>query len=168
MIFISLTIRSSFYKIKSKLKTVFKLSGIVILLFVVMLTACKKEADEVDVVPEITFVSVTPTTAKEFQDSLTFTISYKDGNGDLGENSPDTKNLFLTDNRIGITYSYRIQQLAPDNADIAIQGQLHVVLKNIAITDSSNQQQATFNINVTDRAGNKSNTVTSSVVTITK
>lgn len=150
------------------MKTVFKLSGIGVLLFVVLIASCKKESTAINVIPEITFISVTPTTAKAFQDSLTFTISYKDGNGDLGENSPDVKNLFLTDNRIGITYSYRIQQLAPDDAEIAIQGQLNIVLKNIAITDSSNQQQTTFSIYVIDRAGNKSNVVNSEVVSINK
>lgn len=150
------------------MKKNFKISGFIILFFLTIIASCKKEQTEISAVPEITFVSVTPIAAKEFQDSLIFTISYKDGDGDLGENSPDVKNLFLTDNRIGITYSYRIQQLAPDGANIAIQGNLNTVLKNIAITDSSNQQQATFSIYVTDRAGNMSNTVTSSVVNVSK
>lgn len=149
-------------------KTLFKISGLIILYFLTIIVSCKKEPTEISDVPEITFVSVTPNAVKEFQDSLIFTISYKDGDGDLGEKSPDVKNLFLTDSRIGITYSYRIQQLAPDGANIAIQGNLNTVLKNIAITDSSNQQQATFSIYVIDRAGNKSNTINSSVVMISK
>jgi hypothetical protein len=146
--------------------TILKVVGV--LVFCLMISSCKKDETAISAVPEITFVSVTPTAVKEFQDSLIFTISYKDGDGDLGENSPDVKNLFLTDNRIGVTYSYRIQQLAPDGANISIQGNLNTVLKNIAITDSSASQQATFSIYVVDRAGNKSNTVNSSVVNVSK
>jgi hypothetical protein len=142
---------------------------IVLLVVIVLFAACKKDEDsKMSDIPELEFVSVTPSNAKEFIDSLIFAVRYKDGNGDLGENNPDVKNLFLVDNRIGITYEYRISQLAPTGSSIATEGNLNVVLQNIVITDSSTQQNATFSIYVKDRAGNVSNTVTSGTIVVTQ
>ena len=118
--------------------------------------------------PSIAFVSLTPSAAKQYTDQVTLTISYKDGNGDLGENNPDVKNLFVTDSRNKVEYKYRISQLAPDTT-IAIQGNLNIQLNTVAILDTNNVSETlTYNIYVTDRAGNQSNTVTSSVLTVTK
>lgn len=143
--------------------------NIILVAIIVLFAACKKDEDtKMSNIPSLEFVSVTPSNAKEFIDSLVFTVRYKDGNGDLGENNPDVKNLFLVDNRIGITYEYRISQLAPTGSSIATEGNLNVVLQNIVITDSSTQQNATFSIYVKDRAGNVSNTVTSGTIVVTQ
>jgi hypothetical protein len=118
--------------------------------------------------PEIGVVSISPSTVKEFQDQVTIVISYQDGDGDLGENNPDVSNLFLTDNRIGVTYEYRIPQLSPDNSDLIIKGNLNVVLKNTGITNGASSQTVNYSLYVVDRAGNKSNTVTTSDVMVVK
>ena len=136
--------------------------------FVMLISACKKADTTINKVPILDFVSVTPNDVHEFQQALVFTVHYKDGDGDLGENNPDAKNLFLIDNRIGIKYQYRLQQLSPSNSTIAIDGDFNVELKTVALTDSSLVQNATFSIYVVDRAGNQSNTVTSSNVIIRK
>ncbi|MEO8149151.1 MAG: hypothetical protein ABI723_16010 [Bacteroidia bacterium] len=146
-----------------------KYSSLSIIIIVCMIfSSCKKDKPEVSSTPEISFISATPGTVIEYQDSLVLKISYKDGDGDLGENNPDVKNLFVTDNRIGITYPFRIQQLAPTGSTISIEGELNAVINNLAITDAGNSQTATFTIYVKDRAGNQSNSVTSSDVTIIK
>lgn len=144
-----------------------------LLIFLVVLASlvvqsCKKDEEGLpDITPSLEFVSVTPLSATEFSDSLVFTIHYKDGDGDLGENSPDVKNLFLTDNRIGIQYEYRVQQLAPDGSDVAIEGDLQVVLNTVARVDTALAQEAvTFTIYMKDRAGHTSNSVVSPAVTI--
>ncbi len=127
--------------------------------------ACKK--DELSDVPDIELKSVAPATVQAFSDTLTFTIFYRDGNGDLGENSPDVYNLFLTDNRNSITYKYRIQQLGPDGSAIAIQGNLNVKLPGVPILDNNNTTETvTYSIYVVDRAGNKSNTITTGNITV--
>lgn len=149
--------------IKNIIKVFIWIAGVGMLYF---FSSCKKEKPETSVIPEITFVQIIPATVKEYSDSLVITISYKDGDGDLGENNPDTKNLFLTDNRIGITYAYRIKQLAPSGSEISITGELNIVLPQLAITDSSNSQQTTFSIYVKDRAMNQSNVITTPAVTI--
>ena len=47
--------------------------------------------------PNIEFVKLSPETAIQYADEITLTIKYIDGNGDLGENDPDVKNLYVTD-----------------------------------------------------------------------
>lgn len=149
----------------------FRLSTLGSILFVASISlnsGCKKDDDPfADKAPSIDLLSLTPQVVVEFEDSLVFNIKYRDNDGDLGENDPNVKNLFITDNRIGIVYDYRIQQLAPSGSSIAIEGTLQVVLNSVARTDTSlAQESATFSVYVKDRAGNKSNTVTSGAITI--
>lgn len=136
-------------------------------LLALLYAGCKK--DELTDTPYIELKSSNPSTIQAFSDTLTFTVFYKDGDGDLGENNPNIYNLFLKDNRNGITYKYRIQQLAPTGSDIAIQGSLDVKLASVPMLDDNNQTEtATYSIYLVDRAGNQSNTVTSGNITITQ
>lgn len=145
-----------------------KFSTYILLMLLLILNSCKKDKITYSEIPEIEFLSVSPQVVTEFEDDLTFTIKYLDGDGDLGENNPDVVNLFLSDQRINITHEFRINQLSPSGSSIPIAGQLNVVLKGLGITDGSIQQAATFSIYVVDRAGNVSNTVVSNPVTIKK
>ncbi len=119
-------------------------------------------------VPQITFISVNKTTIREFQDELIFTISYLDGNGDVGFENADSASLFVTDNRFPLTFPYHLSPFAPLDTSITIQGVLNVVQENIILKDpNATQETATFTIKLKDRAGNWSNEVTSPQVTIT-
>ena len=130
--------------------------------------ACKKE-DKKSTLPQITLQSIAPLSVKEFQDSLEIVIRYKDEDGDLGSADPESKNLFITDNRMGLRYEYRIQQLAPTGAMVSIEGDVKVVLNTLAILDTAAiTETATFSIFVKDRSGNASNTLVSPAVTITR
>lgn len=139
------------------------------LLFFVLLTvvSCKK-VEEIGPIPEIEFISVTPGSVQEYADSLVFTIKYRDGDGDLGENTSNAENFFLADSRNNVIYKFRIPQLAPDNSNIIIEGNLNVTLANTAIIDGSSSETFTYSIYVKDRAGNQSNTVVTSPVTVTQ
>jgi hypothetical protein len=119
-------------------------------------------------VPEIEFVSATPQTVIAYQDSLVVTISYRDGDGDLGENDTDQNNLFLEDSRNGVVYGFRIRQLAPDDATIAIEGNLNVTMPNVPIIGSGNTESLNYSIWVVDRAGNESERVSSSAITVNR
>jgi hypothetical protein len=131
-------------------------------------TSCKKESGQHDPVPKLEFVSVTPSDIIEFQQTLEFTVYYEDGDGDLGENLADVKNLFLTDNRNNVRYEYRLQQLGPLGSSYPIKGRFKILLNGVAITDNSTQQNAIFSIYAIDRSGHQSNTVTSSTIIIHK
>ena len=129
--------------------------------------SCKKKEQPTNV-PQITFVSISPSSAKEYANSITIAFSYDDLDGDLGENDPNVSNLFITDSRNGVMYNYRISQLSPDNSGIHIKGNLNAVIKSTAITDNSSSQSVTYSLYIKDRAGNTSNTITTDAITITK
>ncbi len=142
---------------------------VTVLVSVLLLTlSCKKETIEFDPIPKIEFIGISPTVANEYTDSITVTLKYNDGDGDLGENATGVKNCFVTDNRIGITYQYRIRQLAPDGTAIPIEGNLNIELGGQGITNNSTSQSASYTIFVKDRAGHQSNSITTSSITIRK
>lgn len=142
-----------------------KKSYAALLLIAVALCSCQKDSAIDSDIPAIELVSVSSTSISE-GDPLTFRISYTDGDGDLGENNADAHNLFLTDNRVGVTYEYRIKELAPTGSSLIIRGNLDVVLNTTAITNGSSSQTVSYSIYIKDRAGNQSNTVTTSEITI--
>src|SRR5688572_7802002 len=84
-------------------------------------TGCKKE-EKISNTPALKFVSMSPNPAVKYQDEVRIVVEYTDGDGDLGENTPYIKNLFVTDSRNSVTYQFRMPQLAPDSANIIIQG----------------------------------------------
>ena len=135
------------------------------LLFVISLIACEKE-DATHFFPEIVFESISPPTPQEYSDSIVIVISYSDRDGNLGENNPDVHNLFVQDNRNDIEYKYRIPELSPSGSVISIQGTFTIKINGTGITDESSSQKVNYNIYVKDRAGNKSNTITTSSITI--
>lgn len=139
-----------------------------LLIFLMPLLVGCAEDEPVSEVPEINFISATPQTLTAYSDSLVVVIGYRDGNGDLGENNTDANNLFMEDSRNGVVYGFRVRQLAPDDASIAIEGQLNVRLGNVPIIGSGNSETFTYTIHVVDRAGNESNRVTSSVITVSR
>ena len=100
------------------------------------------------------------------QGTLRITISYADSDGDLGENNADVKNLFVSDNRNGVLYQFRIPQLSPSGSTISIKGDLNIDLPNVGIADGAVTESATFNIYAKDRSGQASNTLTTSAVVL--
>jgi hypothetical protein len=141
------------------------MKNIIYLWAIVLLFSCEKE-QEISDTPIIEFKSISPATVQEYSDNIIITISYSDEDGDLGENNPDIHNLFVEDNRNGIVYQFRIPHLAPDNNSIAIEGDFNITINGSGITDESSSQQVNYSIYVKDRAENKSNTITTSNITI--
>jgi len=135
------------------------------ILILIVLFSCKKEG-EVSVIPVIDFESISPNMAQEYTDDIIITISYTDGDGDLGENNPDINNLFVEDNRNGIEYKFRIPELSPSGSTITIEGNFNITINGTGITDSSSSQSVNYDIYVKDRAENTSNKVTTSSITI--
>ena len=141
------------------------MKNIIYLCVIVLLFSCEKE-QEISDTPIIEFKSISPATVQEYSDNIIITISYSDEDGDLGENNPDIHNLFVEDNRNGVVYQFRIPHLAPDNNSIAIEGDFNITINGSGITDESTSQQVNYSIYVKDRAGNNSNTISTSNITI--
>jgi hypothetical protein len=139
-----------------------------ILLPLMLLLSCSKDEPDFPAEPVIEIAAISPNDVTEYSESVIITIRYEDGDGDLGENVEGVKNCFVTDNRIGVTYQYRIKQLAPTGSTIHIKGTVEIDMKGQAITDNSNSQSATYTVYVVDRAGHRSNSVTTSAITIHK
>ena len=133
-----------------------------------LLSSCSSDEELVSPTPAIEFISLSSSSVKAFSEPLVFTISYRDGDGDLGENDPDVKNCYITDSRNSVTYEFRIPELAPSGSEIIIDGDLNIELQSVGISDDVDSESATFSIYVTDRAGNVSNTVTSSSVGVSR
>lgn len=130
--------------------------------------ACKKDSS-ISGIPAITFDSIGPNPATRYQDTIRIVISYKDGDGDLGQDSTDAKNLFVTDSRNNVTSQFRIPQLAPTGTNIAIEGNLALVLPpQFFINDNDSTETVTYALYVIDRAGHQSNTVTTTPIVIKK
>ena len=136
-----------------------------ILLILLLASSCVEDYP-FDGKPSITLMVSGPDTVQEFTDSVYFKIAYEDGDGDLGENDTDDHNLFVTDNRNGIQYKYRIRELVPGGASVPIRGQLSFSIKNTFIIGSSPTEVVTYNIELQDRAGNASNVLTSAPILI--
>lgn len=125
------------------------------------------KTEEISEVPQLKFVSITPHNAVKYQDEIRITFEYTDGDGDLGENTPDIKNLFVTDSRISVPYALRMSQLAPSDAKMIIRGHQSVVLTPQGfVDDSHSSEKITFSIYVVDRAGHQSNTIQTSEITV--
>lgn len=145
----------------------FKNLLIPIIALAALLTACEDNSI-ISPVPQIEFVSIAPMSANNF-DSVHIVISYQDGDGDLGENSPGVKNLFVTDSRNAVTYEFRVQELAPAGSNIAIQGNLNIYINAVSVIDTAaTSEQVSYSVQMVDRAGNPSNTITTDPITVTR
>jgi hypothetical protein len=137
-------------------------------LVLMAVSSCKKTED-ISNTPSIKFISITPNPAIKYQDPVKITIEYTDGDGDLGSNTADAKNAFITDSRNNVTYEFRIPQQAPDNSPITIKGNLTFDLSPQGFVDDNNSSEtATYSVYIVDRAGNKSNSVQSTALSINK
>jgi hypothetical protein len=131
----------------------------------------KKEGLPISEAPSIELISVNKTEVTEFVDSLVFTISYRDGDGNLGTESPDSTVIELRDNRDSenLVFGYHLSPRSPNGSTLIVQGQLQIVLKNIIILNSANNSETTsFSIRIKDRSQNWSNTVESGDINITR
>jgi len=138
---------------------------LVYIFFLGLLFSCKKD-DVINKHPVIEFINISPYIAQEYIDDINITITYADADGDLGENNPDIYNLFVVDSRNLIEYKFRIPELTPSGSEISIEGIFNIKINGTGITNSSQSEQVQYDIYVIDRAGNPSNLIVTSSITI--
>lgn len=138
-----------------------------VFVFVALISSCnKKDIEEISNVPNIEFVRITPSYIKALSDQVVITIKYTDGDGDLGENAPGVKNLFVTDLRNNVQYSLRLQQLSPTGSLVAISGELDINLGTLSLVGDEVVEEVSFEVYVNDRSNNQSNIIQTPPVTI--
>ena len=123
--------------------------------------------------PVIELIEVTPASyqVQQYVDELVFTISFSDGDGDLGTDDPDIPSIELVDTRDPsvLTFEYHLPPRTPAGSEIKIIGQLNIILDHTILIDENNDSETTtFKIKIKDRAGNWSNEVETPEITINK
>ena len=141
---------------------------------IILITSCKKEEGNEPLpalsdTPLIELVGVSSTSINQFDD-VTITVKYTDGDGDLGHSDANENSIFVTDMRdIQLFHQFHLQPLTPDGQSFAIEGNLKIKIENIILLNqSSTTESTTFQVFIRDRAGNKSNVVTTSNIRISK
>ena len=137
----------------------------IVVAMMAVLASCKKETVE-SVPPEIALVSAGPNTVLEFDDAVTLRFSYKDGNGDLGQDDPDAYTLWVKDSRLNAADGYHIPPLAPPGEELPIQGELEVELVALFLLGSSGEETMTYTFFITDRAGHRSNEIVTTPIMV--
>ncbi len=133
-----------------------------------VLFSCKKDDENYSEIPEIEFVSLSPSTTSEFSQDIKLVISYKDGDGDIGTDDPDEYTLLIHDSRLPAADEYHIQPLTPPNSTIQIEGNLKINLAGLFVLGTDSTETTTFSVKLKDRAGNWSNSVTTSSIAVKK
>lgn len=107
------------------------------------------------------------------QDSLELLIGFTDGDGDIGLDPQEQGiNLIVTDNRTGQTYAnYKVPSIPSKGANNGVDGKMYIKLYSTCciftdgtrpceISPTTEINKLTMDIHLTDRAGNKSNVIT--------
>lgn len=146
-----------------------------ILLYLLLATAfamCIRPPDY-PVEPQIEFVGMTKTTMRQgfgSEDSVYYTLSFTDGDGDLGGVSgKDSLNVYITDKRNNkpVEQTFRIPFVPEAGAKNGISGEIRFLmfttcclsLEPCIATPSRPTDTLSYDIYIKDRAGHKSNVV---------
>lgn len=139
-----------------------------LLMNLLFLPACTTHITEpiLDLEPQISLLEQSATTLKAFEDKLVITISYEDGDGDLGNPDPDINSIFVKDARLEKADEYYLSPLAPEDARISISGTLQLELSTTFVLGNGTEEKTRFSIHFVDRSGNQSNTLETDEITI--
>ena len=118
--------------------------------------------------PVLEYVDIQPKNVTEFVDSILITIRYSDPDGDLGYEDPDIKPLTIQDLRLQKADSQHVGLLAPLDHHLNITGELTVKLKNTFLLGTSDNEVTSYELTISDRAGNRSNRIVTDQISITR
>ena len=147
----------------------------IILLAAAFFTGCFNEPDY-PVEPQIGFLEVSSTSDPilALTSDVYVRFSFQDGDGDLGRISDDdtTQNMFVVDLRNGFvnSLSYSIPPIPKKGSSPATKGDISFNFRNSLFCDplepGKQIDTVQYEIYVKDRAGNISNTITTSPIVI--
>lgn len=138
------------------LKNICHFIGLISVLLVI--TSCSKdEVDQISAIPKIELLSISSDTITEFEEALIITISYEDGDGDLGFEATDEYALLVRDIRLETFDEFYLGPIAPPNVVIPIKGELKIELPTLFIFGNAALETTRFEIKMVDRKMNESN-----------
>lgn len=139
----------------------------------ITLAACNSRA-LFPIEPQIAYVDIQPRQAKEYQDSIIITFTFTDGDGDLGDIvGGDKTSLYVTDGRTQFpdslrTISFQIPDLQQNTKNPAIQGKITLVYPPTIVTPGRQTDSTSYSVYIVDRAGHKSNVITTDKVYLSR
>ncbi len=138
------------------------------------LLACERDKVVFPPEPQIEIASFGPAVVQEFG-TLTLVLRYKDGDGDLGGQSNNQSDLFLLDLRDSSLFPsgydgiirYNMPRFYEGPGPQSIQGTIEVSIPGIVrLNPNAPQEAVSFRVYVIDRAGRRSNEVTTPTISI--
>ncbi|MBK9271270.1 MAG: hypothetical protein IPM48_06705 [Saprospiraceae bacterium] len=146
------------------------LKSVLLAFAILVLMSCHENADEpaFSIIPEIRFVGLSHDSIVEYKDVLTIHFKYQDGDGDLGFEEPESYAIFIRDARLSNFDGFYMGPVAPPGALIAVQGQLKVEFPSLFVFGNGKFERTKYFIYMVDRAGHKSNELTTPDVIIKK
>lgn len=134
---------------------------LIISILALWVSACTKvdNTPSFPIEPAIKLVDINHLEVVEFQDTLEITITYEDGDGDLGNVDPDIPGLVVKDARLTEPDSFHLQPLSPPGAQVSIQGELLIRLPQLFLLGNGMTETTRFRIKLLDRAGHESNEI---------
>ncbi len=148
--------------------TRFKTYLILLFLTTIFVFGCTKVSNDpfYDLTPRIELLEVSKNTVIQFSDSISISILYEDGDGDLGNPDPDVNSIFVKDSRLELADEYYLGPLAPVGSKISINGTLNMKLSPTFLLGNGTEEKMVLTIYMVDRAGNQSNTIETETITI--
>ncbi len=133
--------------------------------------------------PEIEFISITPSVyfqkiAGNPDDTIAIKFSFKDGEGDIGFDNNDPKDIFVYDNRDDFRRLFSFPVIPDEGSGNGIKGEATILIVDqvcCIYPDGSTpclrnsrfpRDTISFSIEVRDREGNMSNRITTDVISI--
>ncbi|NNE29469.1 MAG: hypothetical protein HKN16_07520 [Saprospiraceae bacterium] len=138
------------------------------------------QPEDYPIEPVITFESISKSQmiqGNAFQDTTTVVLSFTDGDGDIGTEGNDI-NLSMIDSRTGLESQFFSLPFVPNpNEKYGISGEIYLQVYTVCcINPELNEicdqwedfpvDELTYEITLTDRAGNVSNSITTSPIQI--
>ena len=149
------------------MRSIITTSLVLVLLY--LLSACTKEVDDptFPIEPSLRLEAQDREAVSAFQDTLRLTLSYTDGDGDLGGIGEGSA-LYVQDRRLDEPDVFALERLTPDGEALSITGSLDVVLGPYFVLGNAPTELLTLELWLTDRAGHESPHIQTSPITITE
>lgn len=165
------------------MKAIHSISILSFILVVIGLHSCINAPKYSDI-PEIEFIGFSNLVMDQSplnSDTTVLSISFTDGDGDIGfEMETPGENIFIVDNRTNEIYDrFRVPSIPAEGANNGVSGEINMVLLNtccvfppqdsIPNCESPVQyptNELSFTVYIQDRAGNKSNEIVTSSITL--
>ncbi|MDA9774091.1 hypothetical protein N9B82_03965 [Saprospiraceae bacterium] len=124
--------------------------------------------DDISDIPRIDLVSLSSNTITEFDETLVITISYEDGDGNLGFEETDQYALLVRDIRLDEFDGFYVGPIAPPEVVIPIKGEFDIEFPSLFIFGNGEIETTKFEIKMVDRAMNESNLLITEDVIISR